>query len=96
MKEDEDRSRDYLEHPILPFVDGHVSFRSLPLSKRQDECKRPSDFPDRLDGLLRSREFEDSVAERNVRVETGAMPALRAVEAGLGSIRALLREGMGG
>ena len=71
-------------------MDQRVSFRSLHFSKRKDQFQRPSDFPHGLEDLLRNREFENLVVNRLFRLETGVIPALGAVEAGLDSIRDLL------
>jgi hypothetical protein len=71
-------------------MDQRVSFRSLHFSNQRDRFQRPSDFPDGLEELLRNREFENLVVNRLFRLETGVIPALGAVEAGLDSIRILL------
>lgn len=89
LKEDEDRAWNYVDQVILPFMDREVSFRSLHYPLRQDRFRRPSDFQDGLQELLRNREFENYVAGRIVRVETVITP-LRAVEEGLQTIRTLL------
>jgi hypothetical protein len=90
LKEDEDAAWNHRDHVTFPFMNRLVSFRSLHLSKNEERFQRPSDFPDGLQELLRNREFENMVASRLVRVESGIIPALEAIEIGLDSIRALL------
>ncbi|MFC1791341.1 hypothetical protein ACFL0I_02605 [Gemmatimonadota bacterium] len=90
LKEDEDAAWTHRDDVIFPFMNDVVSFRSLHLSKNQEQFQRPSDFPDGLRELLRNREFENIVASRLVSVESGIIPALRAIEVGLDSIRTLI------
>jgi hypothetical protein len=89
LKEDEDRAWNHVDQ-INTFMNRRISFRSLHLSKREDQFQRLSDFPDGLEELLRSREFENLVIDRLFRLETGVIPGVKAVEAGVDSIRALL------
>ena len=89
LKEDEDRAWEYVDRVIFPFMDREIALRSLQYLQRPDLLRRPSDFQDGLDDLLRNRQFENFVAGRMVRGETVITP-LRTVREGLDTIRALL------